>query len=375
MKFLHMADLHIGKIVNGYRMIEDQEYILKEILEIAKNEKVDAVLMAGDIYDRSIAPEEAVNLFNRFLEKLRALSVKIFIVSGNHDSAERIAFAGELLKESGVYISYPYDGTVRKHTLSDEYGNINIYLIPFVKPISVRRALEDENIITYTDSMKALIENLSINKNERNIAISHQYITGGKKSESEEISIGGLDNIDYYVYEDFDYTALGHLHGAQRCGSDNIRYAGSILKYAFTEHKKSVTIIEMKEKNNLKIDKIELKPQRELRVIEGEFEEIIKNSYKDSNSHDYVSIVLKDEMDIPNAYYRLKDRYKNIMSLSYDNTRTKNKGNISSKIRREDKSPVEYCRELFEEQNGKSLSENQERMLKEVFEKIMEENV
>lgn len=371
MKILHTADLHLGKLINGYRMTEDQEYILKKIVEIAKKQEVQAVLLSGDIYDRRIPSEEAVNLFDRFLSRLNSEKIKTFIISGNHDSAERLSFGESLMEKEGIYISHPYDGTVKSVNLQDEYGEVEFFLLPFVKPIHVRAMLEDDSIETYTDAVEAVIKNLDIDKNKRNVMLSHQFVTGAKRSESEEISIGGLDNVDYEVYDDFDYVALGHLHGGQKCGRETVRYAGTPIKYSFTEHGKSVTIVDFKEKGNTEIEKIELVPMRDMREICGTFEELIENGKNDLKKDDYISAVLLDEREVPEAYYRLKDVYGKLMVISYDNKRT---ANVSSKIYAEEekKNPLDYANELFEKQNGKAMSENQQKIIESVLRKAAE---
>ena len=250
MKFIHLSDLHIGKRVNEYSMLEDQEYILNQIIAIIDEQKPDGVIIAGDVYDKSVPSAEAVALFDDFLFELSKRNLYVFVISGNHDSPERIAFGGRLMEASRIYMSPVYDGTVSPVTLEDEYGKINVWMLPFVKPVHIRKFNEDAEISTYTDAMRIAIGNLNIDSNERNIMITHQFVTGAERTESEEISVGGTDNVDISVFENFDYTALGHIHRPQNCKSEKVRYSGTPLKYSFSESKdnKSVTIVELKEK-------------------------------------------------------------------------------------------------------------------------------
>lgn len=265
MKFMHLSDLHLGKRVNEYSMLEDQEYILKKIIGIADSEACDAVLIAGDIYDKSVPSAEAVQLFDDFLVQLAKRKLQVFVISGNHDSPERIAFGSRIMDAEGIHISPVYNGDIKPVTLKDEFGIINIYMLPFIKPANVRRYC-DEEINSYTDALKYVISKMNVNTTQRNILITHQFVTGSVRSDSEEISVGGSDNVDAYVFEPFDYTALGHIHSPQKCGSEKIRYCGTPLKYSFSEakDKKSVTIAELLEKGKLNIRTVELIPQHDL---------------------------------------------------------------------------------------------------------------
>ena len=298
MKFIHLSDLHIGKRVNEYSMLEDQEYILNQIIAIIDEQKPDGVIIAGDVYDKSVPSAEAVALFDDFLFELSKRNLYVFVISGNHDSPERIAFGGRLMEASRIYMSPVYDGTVSPVTLEDEYGKINVWMLPFVKPVHIRKFNEDAEISTYTDAMRIAIGNLNIDSNERNIMITHQFVTGAERTESEEISVGGTDNVDISVFENFDYTALGHIHRSQNCKSEKVRYSGTPLKYSFSESKdnKSVTIVELKEKCKLSVDTIPLKPLRDMIEIKGKYNEImLRDFYKNTScQEDYVHITLTD---------------------------------------------------------------------------------
>ena len=266
MKLMHLSDLHLGKRLNEFSLMEDQEYILNQILNIAQEQQPDGVLIAGDVYDKAIPSAEAVSLFDDFLYRLSQRRLPVFVISGNHDSAERIAFGSRLLDASGVHLSPVYSGQVAPITLWDEFGPVHFWLLPFLKPIHVRRFYPEEPTDTYSQAMSAAVSHLALNPEERNVLITHQFVTGASRSDSEELSVGGADHVDADIFQDFDYVALGHLHRPQNCGSAHIRYCGTPLKYSFSEAKdeKSVTIAELREKGSLTVSTIPLKPLREL---------------------------------------------------------------------------------------------------------------
>ena len=371
MKIMHLADLHLGKRINGYALTEDQTYILKDILEIADKEDVDVCLIAGDIYDRSIPPVDAVKLLNDFLRALTERHIKVCMISGNHDSAERIAFAGDLLKESGVFVSVPYEGKVRTAVIEDAYGEVCFYLLPFIKPGHVRSAFGNEKIRTYTEAVRAAIEEMKIDRDKRNVLLSHQFVTGSLVSDSEEISIGGLDNVDGEVYRGFDYVALGHLHRAQKALDETIRYAGTPLKYAFTENDKTVTIVEMKNKGEVSYHQVKLHPKRQMRVLEGMFDALVAESQNAEQScEDYLKVILNDEEDVPDAFHRLKAVYPNLMQMIYRNTRTEKESSFAEETIERRLSPVEYARDLYAEQNNKEMTEGQKKILERLIEEV-----
>lgn len=374
MRFLHLSDLHLGKRIYDYSMIDDQKYILERILEIIDQYDVDGILFAGDIYDKSVPVTEAVTLFDDFISKINIKKKKIFIISGNHDSAERLSVYSRILAGSGIYMSDVYRGKIQKVTLYDEYGKINVFLIPFIKPVHVRKYFPDQEMKTYTDMMKFVIDSTDIDENERNICMCHQFVTGAKRSDSEEISIGGLDNIDGYVFSPFDYTALGHIHSPQNISADStVRYCGSPLKYSFSEkdNKKTATLLTFKEKGNTDIEYIDLVPVRDMREIKGTFEEISDRSfYEKQKRDDYLHIVLTDEEEIIDAKNKLSNIYQNIMLLEYDNTRTRYGGSIGEGADVENKSPLELFASFFEERNGKALSDKQYEFMKNMIEEV-----
>lgn len=376
MKFVHLSDLHLGKRVNGYSMIEDQKYILLKILNVIDEQKAEAVVIAGDVYDKPIPPTEAVQLFDDFLFRLVERNLQILVISGNHDSPERIAFGSRFMDKSGVHMSQVYNGKNDLVELNDKYGKVNFYMLPFVKPSNVRRFFEDEEINTYTDAVRVAVSHMNVNKKARNVIITHQFVTGAQRSESETIAVGGTDNVDSYVFDDFDYVALGHIHGPQNVGKNTLRYCGTPLKYSFSEisHKKSVTVVEMKEKGNVKVSTVELTPKLDMRKIKGTYEELtFKKNYENTNTEDYLHIILTDEEDVADAVAKLRCVYPNLMKLDYDNTRTRNSLALTQAEETEKKTDTELLSEFFEKQNGKPLSDEQLEYAANLFEQIKEE--
>ena len=377
MKLIHLSDLHIGKRVNEVSMIPEQREILPQILEIIRDEQADAVLIAGDVYDKTIPPAEAVTLFDDFLCQLAQEKIPTFIISGNHDSPERLAFGGRLMAESGIHISPVYNGEVTPLTLSDEHGQVKFWLLPFVKPTHVRRYYGDAGIESYTDAIRVAVEHMDINPAERNVLVTHQFVTGADPCESEEISVGGTDNIDAAVLKDFDSVALGHIHGPQNIGSNRIRYCGTPLKYSFSEekHHKSVTVVHLGKKGELSLELRPLTPVHDLRSIRGTFAEITdKTFYQGTATEDYVQIILTDEDDIPEATGKLRLIYPNMMKLTYDNTRTRNNQVVEGAVDVQQKSPLELFAELYQIQNNQPMSDEQRRFTLELIESIWEGN-
>ena len=376
MKFIHLSDLHIGKRVNEYSMLEDQEYILNQIINITDNEKPESVIIAGDIYDKTVPSAEAVALFDDFLVKLSERGIYVFVISGNHDSPERIAFGGRLMEAKRIYMSPVYNGEINPVTLEDEFGKINIWMLPFVKPVHIRKFNEADEINSYTDAIRVAINNLNTDANERNVMITHQFVTGAERTESEEISVGGTDNVDVSVFDIFDYTALGHIHRPQNCGSERVRYSGTPLKYSFSEakDKKSVTVVELKKKGQLSVKTVPLKPLRDMVEIKGKYEEImLRDFYKYTTwQEDYVHITLTNEEDIPDAIGKLRSVYHNLMKLDYDNLRTRNTNAVDGAENVEKKTPYELFSEFYEKQNNKPMSEIQAEFMKKLIAEVWE---
>ena len=375
MKLIHLSDLHIGKRVNEVSMIDDQAYILAQILRIIDDEQADAVLIAGDVYDKSVPSAEAVTLFDDFLCRLARRKLPVLMISGNHDSPERLAFGNRLMDACGIHISPVYDGTVRCVTLQDTYGAVNFYLLPFIKPAHVKRYYPQAQIENYTDACRAAIAQMHIDPAQRNVLLTHQFVTGASTCESEEINVGGSDNVDAAVFQDFDYVALGHLHGPQNIGSNRIRYCGTPLKYSFSEeaHHKSVTVVELGAKGQLALHLQPLQPKHDLRSIRGSFAEVTNKSVYAGITNDYIHVILTDEEDIPDAMGRLRLIYPNIMKLSYDNTRTRATQLIDGAKDVQRKSPLELFCELYEKQNNQPMSDEQRRFAQQLIESVQEE--
>ncbi len=457
MKFLHISDLHIGKRINEFSMLEDQKYILDRILAIAVREQAEGVLLAGDIYDKTVPSAEAVQVFDRFLTGLAERQIKVFAVSGNHDSPERIAFGAELMKGKGVYLSPVYDGRVRKVELEDAYGKLYVHLLPFVKPATVRHALEAEQDMgressdgaepsvpsendskaepsvpsendskaepsvpsendskaepsvpsendskaepsvppenssaaepsepsesnaatecfklpeSYDEAVRAVVERMEVDRDQRNILVAHQFVTGASRCESEETAVGGLDNVDAEVFDPFDYVALGHIHSPQPVGRDTLRYCGTPLKYSFSEadQEKSVTVVELREKGQVELRQVPLTPLRDMRRIGGTYNEVMAGSFhEEGNREDYVQITLTDEEDVPDGLQRLRSRYPNLMRLGYDNARTRESREVEAAEEVEKKSELELFLEFFELQNNQPMSNEQRRLAEQMI--------
>ena len=377
MKLFHISDLHLGKRVNEYSMLEDQKYILAQILNIVEYERPDGLLIAGDVYDKSVPSCEAVQLFDEFLVKLAEDEIAVFIISGNHDSPERLAFGGRLIDRSGIHLSPVYDGDVRPYSLSDSHGRVNIYMLPFVKPANVRAVVSNEVIDSYTDAVAAAIKRMQINKNERNVLLTHQFVTGASRSDSEELSVGGADNVDAAVFEPFDYVALGHIHSPQNIGSERIRYCGSPLKYSFSEvgQTKSITVVELGAKGELTLSEIPLKPLRELHELRGSYAELTRQDYYRDTTlrEDYVHITLTDDEDIPEAYAKLRVIYRRLMRLDYDNARTRAGIDPQIEATSDSLNPLELFMKLYEKQNAVPMPSDSVEYTKRLIESVWEE--
>ena len=376
MKFLHLADLHLGKRVNGFSMLEDQAHILRQILAILDDERPDGVLIAGDVYDKSVPSVEAVELLDGFLTELRTRGVPVLLISGNHDSPERLAFGGRVMDSCGIHISPVYDGALAPVTLQDAFGPVHVWLLPFVKPAHVRRWFPDADIESYTDAMAEAVAHMDIDTAARNVLVTHQFVTGGARSGSEELSVGGTDNVDSGVFAPFDYVALGHLHGAQHIGRETIRYAGSPLKYSFSEARqhKSVTVVTLGEKGDVQVRTVALTPLRELREIRGSYDELTARSFYEHTTYrsDYLHLILTDEQDVFDAMSRLRTIYPYLMTLDYDNARTRAAGGMSVPAETERRTPLELFEALYQRQNHQPMSEVQREYIAQLMEQIME---
>lgn len=380
MKLMHLSDLHLGKRLNEFSLLEDQSFILQQLVELVRSEQPDCVLLAGDIYDKPVPPAEAVTLFDDFLNKLAQLTT-VCVTSGNHDSAERLAFGAQLMREGGVHFCGLYTGEPQCVTLQDAYGSVHIYLLPFLKPAHVRHCLppeEAEQVTTYHEALRCAVERLHINAAERNVLVAHQFVTGAQTAGSEAVNVGGVDNIGAEVFSAFDYTALGHIHKAQNVGSERVRYSGTPLKYSFAEwqQEKSVTLVELGEKGSVSVTTLPLAPLRDLRKLRGSYEELMSKDFydelpKDSDGllRDFYHLTLTDEEDVPDAVQKLRSVYKNLLQLEYDNKRTRTDNAIEGAKCVVEKSPLELMEEFYQLQNNQALSEKQRAYLQGLLEK------
>lgn len=377
MKLFHLADLHIGKRVNEFSMIEDQKYILKRILDLAEEEKPDGIILAGDIYDKQIPSAEAVQVFDEFITRLAGRAIPVFIISGNHDSAERLAFGGRLLNSRGIYLSPVYDGSVTKILLKDQYGTVWIHLLPFIRPSTVRHVFENEaDLVTDVQTAaETVIRHMEIDLKDRNILVAHQFVTGASRCESEDVQVGGLDNIDAAVFTPFDYTALGHIHSPQNVGTDRVRYCGTPLKYSFSEvdQEKSITVVELEKKGTVRTSLLPLKPLRDMRKLRGTYLELTDRSfYRDMNREDYIQVTLTDEDDVPDGLQKLRVIYPNIMQLLYDNQRTKTTQEVDAAQAVEKKTEMELFYEFYELQNNQPMTQQQKDFAEQLIREIKE---
>lgn len=375
MKFFHLSDLHLGRRMYEFSLIDDQKFILEELLCLAAEEHPDAVVIAGDIYDRAVPSAEAVELFDRFLCTLAERHIPVLAISGNHDSPERIAFGADLMTPSGVFLSPVYNGHVEPVTLPDAFGEVNFFLLPFIKPVNVRRFYPDAAMESYTDALRCAVEHMRVEPSARNVLITHQFVTGGVRSDSEDITVGGTDNVDAAVFDCFDYVALGHLHGAQKIGRETLRYSGTPLKYSFSEkdQTKAVTVVELGEKGHVSVSSLPLAPRRDMREIRGTYAELtLRDNYAGTNTEDYIHAILTDENDLPNALARLRSIYPNLMKLDYDNLRTRTSAVIAAQERCRTMTEAELFAELYEKQNGQKMNAEQGAYTDAVFAELRE---
>lgn len=378
MRLLHLADLHLGKRVNEFPMLRDQEHVLGQVVALACTKGVDGVLVAGDVFDKTVPSVEAVSLLDDFLTKLAEHHIPVYLISGNHDSVQRLSFGAHLFKKSGVYVAGEYTGEVQKVSVADAYGPVDIYLLPFIKPAQVRAVWKEEAqaVETYQEAVAFVLQKTQIEQEHRNILMAHQFVAGASVCDSEERSVGGLDQIDVSCFEGFDYVALGHLHGPQQVGRRTVRYAGTLLKYSFSEiqHHKSITFVELGKKGEIEIQTFPVSPLHEMRQIRGSYEEITKRSnYENTDTADYMRIILTDEEDIFDAVGKLRAIYPNLMRLEYDNARTGNGQMIQTVTAAQEKGPAELASEFFVMQNNKPLEEEQKAYLENLIGQVWEE--
>lgn len=378
MKILHLADLHLGKRVNEMSMIEDQKYILDQIITLIKEESVGIVLLCGDIYDKSIPTIEAIHLLDEFLDQLSKMAIKVLMISGNHDSIDRLSFGKSLFTRSNLYIASQFENEIEKITVKENGITVNFYMLPFVKSAYISHIFQLQTD-SYEECFRYLIEHTKINEEETNILLSHQFVTANKKnpelSDSETSSLGGIDNIDFHIFDPFDYVALGHIHKPQAMGREMVRYAGSILKYSFSEihMDKKATILTIDAKKEISLSFHPLKPLRDMREIECSLEELLKKQCEIGNQEDYMHVILTDEEQILDAIGKVRTIYPNVMQISFKNRRHM-KQLESAQIKEDqisDQSPAELFEQFYKMQNHIDLDEKRLQLVLSVFEEVI----
>ncbi len=372
MRLLHLSDLHLGKHVCGFPMIEDQRAVLGQAVDMIGRLRVDALLLAGDLYDKASPGVEAVSLLDRFLDDVSRTGTPVFAVAGNHDSPERVAYASSILSRHGIFISPVYDGTVAHYSLSDGRGEVTFWLIPFLKPATVRPFFPDAKIETYTDALGAVIGACDIDRTARNVAVSHQFVTSGgvgPERTDSELSLGGMDNVDAGVFDPFDYVALGHVHRPQRVGREGIRYSGSPLKYSFSEvnDRKGATLVELGAKGEVRVERAPFTPTHDMRKVKGTVEALCDPEVlAAADPRDYLHVTLTDEEPGAGALDRLRAHYPNVMQVEYDNARARAKGlGEADAARRERLTPLELFEGFYEAQNGRPMNDAQRTMVQD----------
>lgn len=367
MRFLHISDLHLGKLISGYDISAEQKFMLSGICDIAENEKVDVVLIAGDVYDKPNPSADAMLLFSGFVSFFAEKNIPVYIISGNHDSAGRVSYFSGLIRDKGIYVTEKFTGSLQTYTVRDEYGEIDIHLLPFVKPLTVNEFFPDDKISTYEEAVAAVLENSTVDSSKRNILVCHQFITGSEKSGSEAMSVGGLENIPASLFDDFDYVAMGHIHGAQKAGRPEVRYCGSPMKYDISEANsvKTVTIADMDEKGSVKISTAEVPHLRDLIAVKGKFRELMQMSV----SNDFVGVILTDEEIVPDAKMSLKNIFPYMISFGVENSKMRTVQSVEYSEQFISKSPLELFESFFMEQNGGTgMSKRQAKIMAEIFE-------
>ena len=377
MKIAHISDLHLGKTLHNFSLIEDQEYILNQIVQKIVENKVEVLLVAGDIYDKNVAPEAGIKLFRKFLNDLVNINIKVMVISGNHDSAERLTFGGEFMTDKGIFFSKVYDGNIEPIVLKDENGSVNFYLLPFIKPSIVQHYFPDEKIESYEDAVSCAVKQMELNSSERNIIVAHQNILSAERCESEENVIGGLDAVSDQIFKDFDYVALGHIHKQQEIGKSKVMFSGTPLKYSVSEldHNKVMPVITLGKKSEKDIELVPLVPKRELRQIKATFDEIMKNSKNDPyNAEDFIDVILTDENDVLDAISTLRSVYPNILKITYDNKATKAAESVEKFDAVDEKKPLDVFEVFYKARRGTDMDDMQKEYIQSLIENIWGEN-
>lgn len=373
MKILHLGDLHIGKTVNDFSMTQDQEYMLGQVLDIIEKEKIDAVLIAGDVYDKPIPSEEAVRVLDGFLCCLSDMGVETFLISGNHDSDERLHFGSSLFAKNRIHIAAKYNGTLYKKECQDDFGRINIYLLPFVKASQVKHFYPDERIASYEDAIRVALAHADIDPSERNVLVAHQFVTGksadpelGGSEGAATLHVGTIEKIGVDCFDAFDYVALGHIHSPQEIGRETVRYAGSLLKYSFSEvnNKKYAPIVTFGNKKEVTVRLARLKPLRDMRHLKGKLEQLLDQKNIQS-PEDYIYVTLTDEEPVNDAMAIFQQHYPNTMRITYDNAHTREMEHVDITRVTQEKTYPELISDFYRMMYGCDISEEELQIMKE----------
>lgn len=369
MKLFHISDLHLGKRVYEFSMLEEQKELLQSILNRIEEEKPDALLITGDVYDKPVPPTEAVKLLDEFLTKLAEKGLHTYIIAGNHDSAQRLEFGKDIIGKNGIHIAGSIEKGLEHFVETDDFGEVHVWLLPFFKPAHVNGLL-GESFSSCGEAARALLDGANIDGTKRNIILVHQFVTwkgAAERSDSEMLSLGGVEEIDASLFFAFDYAALGHLHSPQKMGKETVRYAGSPMPYSFSEihQKKGITVVELKEKGDISLDFIPLETKRKFREIKGPLHELLLAAKAEGGSADYIRCILTNKEALLDPMGQLRSVYPNLMTLEFQQRETENEQEIS--IDTEDIRPDELFAIFFEKQNEKELNETQEKLLESIW--------
>lgn len=361
MKFLHLADLHLGKRICERSLLDDQRFLLEQILQIVDDKSADAVLIAGDVYDRPVPPPEAVALLDGFLTALRERGVPCLLIPGNHDSDERLAFGAQLFTGAGVHLAPVFDGTLRTVTLEDTHGRVHFTLLPFLRPAQVRRFFPDVPPGDYEAAIRAVLSTVDMADSDRHVLLAHQFVTAAgaspERCDSELASVGTLDNVDVSAFDGFDYVALGHIHGPQRVGRETVRYAGSPLKFSFSEvhHRKSAPLVTLGAKGDVQVELVPLTPQRDLRVLRGKLSDLLDPAaWSGTKTDDFMHITLTDDA-VMDAMNKVRAVYPNTLRLDFDNALTAQTDVPELACEAVRRDPFALFAEFYEKQNGEPM--------------------
>lgn len=374
MRLLHCSDLHLGKRVHECSMTEEQRHILKQIASIAVAQQVDGIIIAGDLYDKLVPSIEAVGLLDEFLTSLWEQHLPVYLISGNHDSPERLSFGTQLLEQNDVYLAGVFTGKAQHLSLQDAYGALELYLLPFIKPAVVRSFYPEESIETYEDAVRVVLSHSHIDPQKRNVLVAHQFVTNNgrepERSDSETLSVGALDQVDVSLFDGFDYVALGHIHGPQKIGRETVRYCGSPLKYSFSEwrHKKSVTIVELKEKGIVSLEQIPLQPIHDLREIRGTLSSLLQPEVvAQGDPQDYLRVILTDEIPPYDPLGQLRQVYPNLLRLDFERNEIAAMESITAAQDVEEKTIMELFSDFYEMANDRSMNEAERAVMEQIW--------